>query len=62
MRQAMGGTIDIAGVRAGNHTACAIFGNPVSANSAMKFKCLPFKVSGAAKQTVTVTVPAAWME
>jgi hypothetical protein len=61
MRVAMGGTVDIAGVRSGPHTACAIFGNPMTADPAtVKFKCTQLRVGAATKQTVTVTVPAAW--
>lgn len=63
MRTAMGGTVDIAGVRPGPHTACAIFGNPMTGDpSTMKFKCTFAKLGAAAKQTVTITVPAAWLE
>lgn len=59
MRTAMGGTVDIAGVRTGPHTACAIFGNPMTADPAtVKFKCTQLKVGSAPKQAVTITVPA----
>jgi RNA polymerase sigma factor (sigma-70 family) len=59
MRTAMGGTAEIAGVRTGPHTACAIFGNPMTSDPAtVKFKCTQVKIGPAAKQTVTITVPA----
>jgi hypothetical protein len=62
MRVAMGGTIDIAGVRTGPATACAIFGNPMTADPAtVKFKCTQVKIGTAAKQTVTITVPASYI-
>jgi len=63
MRQAMGGSVDVAGVRTGIHTACAILGNPMMGDPAtIKFKCVPVKVGAAAKQAVTITIPAAWFE
>jgi hypothetical protein len=63
MRTAIGGNVEIADVRTGAHTACAIFGNPMTADPAtIKFKCTPVKVGTAAKQAVTITVPAAWFE
>jgi hypothetical protein len=62
MRQAMGGTVQIEGLRTGTHTICAIFGNPMTADPAtIKFKCTQAKLAGA-KQTATVVVPAAWFE
>lgn len=62
MRVAMGGTAEIAGVRPGPATACAIFGNPMEQDAAaIKFKCAYHEVTRAAKQTVTITVPAAWV-
>ncbi|MBA3500272.1 MAG: sigma-70 family RNA polymerase sigma factor [Deltaproteobacteria bacterium] len=63
MRTVMGGTVDIPGVRTGPVTACAIFGNPMTGDPAtVKFKCLQTKVGAGAKQTITITVPAAWFE
>jgi hypothetical protein len=63
MRTVMGGTVDIAGVRTGPVTACAIFGNPMTGDPAsVKFKCTQTKVGAGAKQTITITVPAAWFE
>jgi len=63
MRTAMGGTVEIAGVRPGPHTACAIFGNPMAQDPAtVKFKCTQVKLTAAAKQAVTITIPAAWLE
>ncbi|HLL24162.1 MAG TPA: hypothetical protein VK427_18645, partial [Kofleriaceae bacterium] len=63
MRSAFGGGVEIAGVRPGAHTACAVFGDPMGEGAAQtKFKCTQVKVGGAGKQAVTITVPAAWFE
>jgi RNA polymerase sigma-70 factor (ECF subfamily) len=63
MRTAMGGTAEIAGVRTGPHTACAIFGNMMTDDPAtVKFKCTQLKVGPGAKQTVTITIPANFLD
>ena len=63
MRQAMGGAVEIEGLRVGPHTACAIFGNPRMVDPATsKLECVKLDVRGAAKQQATITVPAAWLD
>ncbi|MDQ3301660.1 MAG: carboxypeptidase-like regulatory domain-containing protein, partial [Myxococcota bacterium] len=62
IRGAMGGATEIQGVRAGPHTICAMLGDPRADPASLKFKCTPAKLGAAAKQSVTVVVPAAWIE
>jgi hypothetical protein len=63
MRTAMGGTAEVAGVRPGPHTACAIFGNLMTSDPAtVKFKCTQIKIGAGAKQTVTITIPAGFLD
>jgi RNA polymerase sigma factor (sigma-70 family) len=63
MRPAIGGSVELTGLRPGVHTMCAVFGNPMVADpSTIKFKCTaPTKLTNP-KHAVTITVPAAWFE
>lgn len=63
MRPAVGGSVEIPGLRPGVHTICAIFGNPMQGDtSKVKFKCNPPTKLAGTKHAVTITVPAAWFE
>lgn len=59
MRGAMGGTAEVAGVRPGTYTACAVpvFGPPPDDPDTMAIKCVPAKIGAGPKVTVDIVVP-----
>jgi hypothetical protein len=63
MRGATDGVAELTGVRSGDHTLCVmpLAGPPDPSAGAQPIKCQPLKVGTAAKQSVTVVVPASSM-
>ncbi|HEY5927316.1 MAG TPA: carboxypeptidase regulatory-like domain-containing protein, partial [Kofleriaceae bacterium] len=61
MRGLSEGTATIEGMRPGAHTVCATSGDPRRDPNA-KVKCVPAKLTTAAKQSATIVVPSAWTE
>lgn len=59
MRAAIAGPAEIQGARIGPHTACAM---PPPQDPSSNIKCVPIKITGAAKQAVEIVIPAAWYE
>jgi RNA polymerase sigma factor (sigma-70 family) len=58
MRGVSEGAATIEGMRAGAHTLCVLLGDPRKDPNA-KFKCTQSKLSGAAKQSASIVIPAA---
>jgi hypothetical protein len=59
MRAAIAGPAEIKGARIGPHTACAM---PPPQDPRSNIKCVPIKITGAAKQAVEIVIPATWYE